>query len=58
MWQDPIIKETRERREQYAAQFKYDVDAIFDDIRTRQEESERKRVAFPSRKPHLKRNIA
>ena len=58
MWQDPIIKETRERREQYSAQFKYDADAIFEDIRKRQEESGRKSVAFPSRKPHLRRNIA
>lgn len=35
MWQDPIIKETRELRNQYAAQFKHDLDAIFQDIKTR-----------------------
>ena len=37
MWQDPIIKETRELRHQYAAQFNHDLDAIFVDIKKRQE---------------------
>ena len=58
MWQDPIIQETRDRRERYAAQFNYDADAIFDDIRERQKESKRKRVKFSARKPHLRRNVA
>ena len=58
MWHDPVVKETRELREQYAAQFKHDADAIFEDIRKRQEESGRKCVAFPARKPSLKQNIA
>ena len=57
MWQDPVVKETRELRKQYASQFKHDADAIFEDIRKRQEESKRKRVAFPSRKPRLKQKI-
>ena len=52
MWRDPIVKETRELREQYAAKFKNDPDAIFEDILKRQEKSERKRVTFPSRKPN------
>jgi len=58
MWQDPIVKETRELRKQYATQFKHDPDAIFEDIRNRQEKSARKCVAFPSRKPKSKQNIA
>jgi hypothetical protein len=58
MWQDPIIKETRELREQYAAKFKNDPDAIFKDILKRQEKSERKRVTFPSRKPKPRQNAA
>ena len=52
MWQDPIVKETRELREQYASKFKQNADAIFEDILKRQEKSERKRVAFPPRKPN------
>jgi hypothetical protein len=58
MWRDPIVKETRELREQYAAKFEHDPDAIFEDILKRQEESERKRVTFPSRKPKSKEHIA
>ena len=58
MWQDPIVKETRELREQYAAQFKHNLDAIFLDIRNRQDKSGQKRVSFPASKPKLKQNIA
>ena len=57
MWQDPIVKETRELREQYAAQFKHDSDAIFKDICKRQEKSGRKRVLFPARKSKSKREL-
>jgi hypothetical protein len=32
MWQDPIVKETRELREEYAEKFNHDPDAIFEDI--------------------------
>jgi len=35
MWQDPIVKETRELRKKYAEQFKHDLDVIFEDIRNR-----------------------
>jgi hypothetical protein len=37
MWQDPIVKETRELRKQYASKFKHDADAIFEDILKRHE---------------------
>ena len=58
MWQDPIVKETRELRKQYAVQFKHNPDAIFKDIRKRQEKSGRKCVSFPSRRPKVNQNIA
>ncbi len=58
MWQDPIVKETRELREQYALQLKHDPDAIFEDIRNRQKKSERKCVSFAARRPKLKQSIA
>ena len=57
MWQDPIVKETRDLREQYASKFKHDADAIFKDIIKRQAKSERKRVAFPPRRPKSKENV-
>lgn len=51
MWQDPIVTETRLLREQYANQFGYDADAIFQDILRRQTASGRKLVSFQARKP-------
>jgi hypothetical protein len=51
MWQDPIIKEIRELRNQYAAQFNYDLDAIFEDIKKRQEKLKRNRVSVLPAKP-------
>jgi hypothetical protein len=58
MWQDPIVKETRELRKKYAEQFNNDPDKIFEDICKRQDKSKRKRVSFPARRPNSKRNIA
>ena len=37
MWEDPIVAEVHRIREQLAAKFNYDVEAIFADIRKRQE---------------------
>lgn len=53
MWKDPIILETRELREQYAAQFNHDMDAIFQDIQQRQKANRKKLVSFPPRRPTL-----
>lgn len=36
MWEDPIVSEVREVREQLARQFNFDVHAIFADLRKRQ----------------------
>lgn len=58
MWQDPIVKETRELRDQYAAQFNHDLDAIFADIKQRQEKSPRKKVSFPPRKAVIVKKCA
>ncbi len=45
---DPIIAEVRAVRQAYAARFDYDVDAIFRDIRARQEASGREYVRLPA----------
>ncbi len=58
MWEDPIVKETRNLREKYASKFDNNADAIFEDILKRQEKSDRKRVIFPSRKVKSKKGIA
>jgi len=36
MWEDPIVLKVRRIREELAAQFNFDVGAIFEDMRKRQ----------------------
>lgn len=48
---DPIVEETRKLREQYAARFDNNPDAIFEDIKRRQAEGGRELVKLPPRKP-------
>ena len=48
---DPIIAELRAIRREYAARFNYDVDAMFRDIRAKQEASGREYVRLPARLP-------
>jgi hypothetical protein len=53
MWQDPIVKEIRELREEYAEKFNHDPEAIFDDILKRQNQPDKKLVSLPPRKPQV-----
>ena len=41
MWKDPIVEEIRRIREEYAAEFNYDLAAICRDLRKRQAEGGR-----------------
>ncbi len=54
MNRDPIVEETRKLREEYAAKFQHDPDAIFEDIKRRQIEGGRVLVTFPPRRPKHK----
>lgn len=47
---DPIIAELRAVRDTNAARFKYDVKAIFQDIRAMQEKSGREYMRYPARR--------
>ena len=58
MWEDPIVKETRLLREQYAKQFGHNADAIFQDILRRQAASGKKLVSFERRRPVLSAIVA
>lgn len=51
MWKDPIVEETRKLREEYAAKFNHDIDAIYEDIQRRQMQLSEKPVSLPPRKP-------
>ena len=47
MLQDPIVEEVRRHRDEYAKQFNYDLQAIYQDLKQKQEKSGRKIVSFP-----------
>ncbi|NJL54779.1 hypothetical protein HC928_05965, partial [bacterium] len=52
MWKDEIVEEIHRIREEYAKSFNYDLNAIFADLRKKQEESGREVVTL-SREPGL-----
>jgi len=49
MWQDPIVEEIRQYRQEYAARFNFDLKAICRDLRERQSKGGRKVVSLPPR---------
>ncbi|MDS4028875.1 MAG: hypothetical protein RKO66_02220 [Candidatus Contendobacter sp.] len=50
MWKDPIVAETRALRDEYARQFNYDADAIFEDLIKKQAAHPERVVSLPPRK--------
>ncbi len=55
MWKDEVVEEVRKIRDEYAAKFNYDIDAIYKDIKRLEAESGREFVTFPPRKPMTSR---
>ncbi len=51
MWTDEIVEETRKAREQYAAKFNYDLEAIYRDLQKHEEQNPEKFVSLPSKEP-------
>ena len=47
---DPIVEEIRKIRDEHAARFNYDVDAIFEDIKRLQDESGIPVVSLPPKR--------
>jgi hypothetical protein len=50
MWKDPIVTETRALRDEYARQFNYSADAIFEDLMAKQATHLERVVSLPPRK--------
>ena len=50
MWKDPIVEETRSRREELARRFNYDINAIGELMRQRQKASGQKPLTRPPRR--------
>jgi hypothetical protein len=58
MWQDSIVAEVRQAREAHAAQFNYDLQAIYRALKEQEEQNEREKVSFaPKRIPPVKTEI-
>ena len=59
MWKDPIVEETRNRREELARRFNYDIKAIGEELRRQQKTSGRKLIARPPKlvRPTYERSI-
>ena len=51
MTDDPIVAEVRKARDDYAQRFHYDLDAICQDLQQKQQQSGRKLVSFPPKRP-------
>ncbi len=56
MREDKIVKETRRLRDEYAKQFNYDLDLIFEDLQKKQKKSGRKYVSLSGKKDQVKKS--
>lgn len=54
-WNDEIVEEVRAVREAYAAQFDYDLERIFEDLKNKEEEDPTPRANLKPLKPHTRR---
>jgi hypothetical protein len=51
MWKDPIVEEVRKVRDDHAASLDYDLGRIFQDLKEREQQSGRKVVSLPPKRP-------
>jgi hypothetical protein len=50
-WSDPIVEEVRRVRDAYAARFKYDLRAIYRDLKEQEERGGRQMVSIADKPP-------
>ncbi len=53
MWKDEIVEEVRKVRNEYAAKFDYDLEAIYQDIKKQEKQNQHRVVSLPPKKPEL-----
>jgi len=51
MGEDPIVEEVRKVREEHAARFQYDLEAIYRDLKEQDERDPRRIVSLPPKRP-------
>jgi len=57
MAKDPILDELHRMRERYAARFKNDLNAIFRDLKAKEEAGQTVVISRPPRRPQIKRSL-
>jgi len=55
MWEDPIVAEVRKVREDYAAQFNFDLQALCRALKEREQRDPRPKISFPPKPAKLVR---
>ena len=58
MWEDPIVKETRDAREELLKRFNYDLDALCEYLGRMEAASSKKSVALEPRRPTWPRKVS
>jgi hypothetical protein len=53
MWEDPVVKELHAIREEHAAQFDYDIDAMFQDLQEQEQQSGVTYISFDQVQPKI-----
>jgi len=53
MWEDEIVEEVRKARDEYAAKFNHNLDAIYEDIKKQEKQTKHKVVSLPPKKVEL-----
>ena len=53
MWEDAIVAEVRKVREDYAAQFNFDLQALCRALKEREQRDPRPKISFPPKPPKL-----
>jgi hypothetical protein len=56
-WEDPIVAEVRKARDDYAKQFDYDLDAIYRDLKEKEQQGGRPVVSFGLKEPAEDRKV-
>jgi hypothetical protein len=51
MWEDPIVEQVRKVREEHAARFNYDLEAICRDLKKQEKQGKWRLVSLPPRRP-------
>jgi len=53
MWEDPIVEEVRNARQEHAEKFNFDIDAIILDLQNKQKKFSDKVVSFTKKEKSL-----